>query len=115
MLFWICIHYNSQDGKGKVKHKIIPQYKDWNYLSTERLARKKAGQISKGIFDTVDDYFTEHCKPLIPFLKELHKVVFVGGSRWFSKHRELYSDKKRILEKARNNVKVKTFSSTKFQ
>ena len=105
VLFWICIHYEGRNEKGEVKRRIVPQYEDWNYLSTERLANLKAGQISKGIFDTVDDYFTEHCKPLIPCLKELHKAVFVEGSRWFSEHRELYSDMKRILEKARDNIK----------
>ena len=51
---------------------------------------------------------TSHCKPLIPCLKELHKVVFVGGSRWFSEHRELYFDMKRTLEKARDNIRAKT-------
>ncbi|KAL2041528.1 hypothetical protein N7G274_005910 [Stereocaulon virgatum] len=105
VLFWICIHYEGRNEKGEVKRRIVPQYEDWNYLSTERLANLKAGQISKGIFDTVDNYFTEHCKPLIPCLKELHKAVFVEGSRWFSEHRELYSDMRRILEKARNNIK----------
>ena len=108
VLFWICIHYDGQDEKGKVKRKIVSQYEKWNYAGTEELAKTKAGQISKGIFDTVDNYFTEHCKPLIPCLKELHTAVFVGGSRWFSEHRELYSDMKRILEKARNNIKAKT-------
>ena len=110
VLFWICIHYDNRDRKGQVKCRVVPQYEDWNYLSTERLAREKAGQISKGIFDTVDGYFTEHCKLLIPCLKELHKVVFVEGSRWISEHRELYSDMKRILEKARDNVKAKIFN-----
>ena len=110
VLFWICIHYDGWDEKGKVKRKIVLQYEKWNYADTEELAKTKAGQISKGIFDTVDNYFTEHCKPLIPCLKELHTAVFVGGSRWFSEHRELYSDMKRILEKARSNIKAKTVS-----
>lgn len=105
VLFWICIHYQGRNEKGEVKRRIVPQYEDWNYLSTERLANLKAGLISKGIFDTVDNYFTEHCKPLIPCLKELHKAVFVEGRRWFSEHRELYTDMKRILEKARDNIK----------
>jgi len=105
VLFWICIHYDGLDEKGKVKRRIVPKYEKWNYADTEELAETKAGQISKGIFDTVDDYFTEHCKPLIPCLKELHKVVFPEGSRWFTEHRELYSDIKRILKKARDSLK----------
>ena len=103
VLFWICIHWDGRDKKRRES-----DFKDWNYLSTKKLAREKTGQISKGIFNTVDDYFTNHCKPLIPCLKELHKVVFVGGSRWFSEHRELYSDMKRTLEKARDNIRAKT-------
>ena len=104
VLSWICIHDNGRDEKGEVKRRIVPQYEDWNCLSTERLAREKAGQISMGILDTVDGYYTDHCKPLLPCLKELHKAVFPGGRRWFSEHQELYFDMKRILEKARDNI-----------
>jgi len=99
------LHYDGLDEKGKVKHRIIPKYEKWNYAGTEELVETKAGQISKGSFDTVDDYFTEHCKPLIPCLKELHGVVFPEGRRWFTEHRGLYSDMKRILQEARNNLK----------
>ena len=106
VLFWICIHCDGL--KGKVKRRIVPQYEDWNYLPTERLAREKAGQISKGIFDTVDNYFTEHCKPLLPCLKKLHQVVFPEGRRWSTEHRALYSDITRILEKARDSIKAET-------
>ncbi|KAL2050312.1 hypothetical protein ABVK25_009420 [Lepraria finkii] len=108
LLFWICIHHCGYDKEGKVKRRIVPQYEDWNYLSTEKLAREKAGQISKGIFDSVDENFTNHCKPLIPCLKELHGVVFPGGSRWFTEHRALCSEMKRIFVKARDDIKVKT-------
>lgn len=107
VLFWICIYHNSFDKEGKVKSRIVPENEDWNYLSTERLAREKTGQISKAIFDTVDRYFTDHCKPIIPCLKELHKVVFPQGSRWFGEHRELYSDMERILERERDHIKTK--------
>ena len=107
LLFWICIHYEDRNTKGEAQRRIVPEYEDWNYLSTERLAREKPGQISKGIFDNVEEKFADHCKPLIPCLKELHKVVFPSGSRWFTEHRALYSEMKRILEKARSNIKVK--------
>jgi len=105
VLFWICIHYDGLDEKGKVKRRIVPQYEKWNYAGTEELAKTKTGQISTDIFDMVDVYFTKHCKPLIPCLKELHGVVFPEGRRWFTEHRELYSDMKRILQEARNNLK----------
>ncbi len=108
VLFWICIHYDGRNERGDVKRRIVPKYEKWNYAGTEDLAMTKLGQISEEIFDTVDDYFTNHCKPLLPCLKELHRVVFPRGRRWFSEHRELYSDMKRILEKARDNIKAKT-------
>jgi len=106
VLFWICMHYDGLDEKGKVKRRIVPKYEKWNYADTEELAETKAGQISKGIFDTVDNYFTEYCKPLIPCLKELHKVVFPGGSKRLTEHRELYSEMKGILEKAKVDTSV---------
>ena len=56
--------------------------------------------MSKGIFDNVEEKFTDYYKPLIPCLKELHGVVFPSGSRWFTEHRELYSDMKNIFEEA---------------
>jgi len=93
------------DEKGKVKRRIVPQYEKWNYAGTEELAKTKTGQISKDIFDMVDVYFTKHCKPLIACLKELHKVVFPEGRRWFTEHRGLYSDMKRILQETRDSLK----------
>jgi len=56
VLSWICIHYTGLNEKGEVKRRIIPEYKQLNYAGTEELAKTKAGQISKGIFNTVDDY-----------------------------------------------------------
>ena len=51
VLFWICIHWDGRDKKRRES-----DFEDWNYLSTKKLAREKTGQISKGIFNTVDDY-----------------------------------------------------------
>ena len=108
VLFWVCLHYGGRNRKGKVQHRIIPEYEEWNYADTQELAEIKAGQISKGVFDNVDEKSTEHCKPLIPCLKELHKAVFPGGSRWFTKHRQLYLNMKRVLENARDKIEAKT-------
>lgn len=48
-----------------------------------------------------------HLTPGSPYcLKELHKVVFPGGSSWFTGHRKLYPDIKRILEKARDRLRL---------
>lgn len=73
---------------------------------TEELATTKSGQILEEFFNTVDNYFTDHCKPLLPCLKELHKVIFPRGRRWFTGHRELYSEMIKILEKARDKIGI---------
>ena len=57
----------------------------------------------------MDKNFTEYCKPLVPCIRELHKVVFPDGSPWPTEHQELYSDMKRVLERARNGVGPKNF------
>lgn len=94
VLFWICMHYDGLDEKGKVKRRIVPKHEKWNYAETEELAETKVG------------HFTEHCKSLIPCLKELHKVVFPGGSKRLIEHRELYFEMKGILEKAKVDISV---------
>jgi len=76
------------------------------FLSTERLAKEKAGQVSKGIFDNMDTRVTAYCKPLIPYLKELHEVCFPGGVRWLKEDRGLYSRMKAVFEKAREDPKI---------
>lgn len=98
-LFWICIHWN---GPGKKRSQS--DFEDWNYLSTEKLAREKAGQVSKGIFNTVDDKVTPHCKPLIACLMELHKVCFPEGTRRLKSDRKLYLQMKHVLGKAREDL-----------
>ncbi|KAL8643441.1 MAG: hypothetical protein Q9210_007661, partial [Variospora velana] len=80
VLFWICKHHDGLTEKGKCKHRIIQRYEKWNYMETDELAAQKAGEVSKGLFDTVDDTaYTEYCKPLIPCLKKLHEVIFAEG------------------------------------
>lgn len=104
MLFWICIHYNGRNENGEVKRRIVPQYEDWNYLSTERLAREKAGQISNCIFRTVDINFTDYCKPLVNCLRELHRVIFLGGAPRLQEDHELYPQMMAVLEKTREDL-----------
>ena len=86
VLFWIYIYYDSLDEKGKVKRKIVPKYEKWNYADTEELAETKTGQISNRNFNTVDENFTEHCKLLVLYIRDLHKVVFPNGSPWSIEH-----------------------------
>ena len=71
ILFWICIYHCDYDNEGKVKRRIVPEFEDWNYFSIERLASEKTGRISKGIFDNVEEKFTDHCKPLVPCLQHM--------------------------------------------
>ena len=108
VLFWMCIHYNGRNEKGEVQRRIVPRYERWNGLPTADLALRKAGLISINLFDTVDRDVSNHCKPLLPCLKELHEAVFPKGRRRLSEYRELYLDMKRILEKARDNIEART-------
>lgn len=95
VLFWICIHWN---GPGKKRRES--DFEDWNYLSTEKLAREKTGQVSKRLFAMVADKFTPYCKPLINCVRELHKVVFPGGVARMEGNRELYTQMRSVLNKA---------------
>ncbi|XTI93095.1 hypothetical protein V2W45_1472531 [Cenococcum geophilum] len=63
------------------------EYKSWNYKGIRELAEVKAGKVLKQEkFDKeVDNNFTAHCKVLIPYIRELCKVVFLGGKRWIIK------------------------------
>ena len=47
VLFWICIHQDGFDERGKVKRRILPEYEDWNYLSTNRSEERKTGKMLK--------------------------------------------------------------------
>ena len=64
-------------------------------------------EIKKGKVDEEDKFakevnntFTARCKPLIPCIQELRKVVFPGGKRWLREDRQLYSYMKSVLEQA---------------
>jgi hypothetical protein len=99
VFFWICVHWN---GPGHMRRQAR-EFEKWNYDSTEELAKKKSGQVSNRIFNTVDANFTTYCKPLIPCLRELHGVIFPGGTPWLEEDRQLYSRMRNVLEKARED------------
>ena len=67
VLFWIYIHYDGLDEKGKVKRRIVPKYERWNYAGTEELADLKKGLVveDKG-FNKATAGFTPYCQVLIP-------------------------------------------------
>lgn len=105
VLFWICIHHEGFDKKGKVKRRIVPKYERWNYADTEELSDLKSGLVSKEkYFDLTVETFSDHCRPLIPCMKELRKEVFPGGSSWDTEDQGLYSRMKATLEKARESL-----------
>lgn len=75
-LFWICIHWN---GPGEKRRES--KFEDWNFLSTEKPARGKTGQVSKRLFGMMTDEFTPYCTQLINCVRELRQVVLPGGYR----------------------------------
>lgn len=98
VLFWICFHWNRP---GQERRKV-KEFEEWNKESTQKLANVKIGIVSEE--DGLDKGFSEYCKPLIPCIKELRKVVFPGGKRWPSEDRQLYSRMTDILEKTREDL-----------
>ncbi len=63
------------------------------------------GLVSKRIFDTVEDSFTAYCKRLFPCLRELHEIMFPGGTPWSKEDHQLYSQIVAVLETARMDVR----------
>ena len=49
--------------------------------------------------EEVEKEFTAQCRPLIPCIQELRKVVFSEGKRWLREDRQLYSRMKSVLER----------------
>ena len=97
---WICIHWN---GPGQERRRV-KEFEDWNTKPIKELAKLKMGLVSKRIFDTVEDSFTPYCKRLFPCLRELHEVIFPGGTPWSKEDRPLYSRIVAVLEKARMDL-----------
>ncbi len=95
VLFWICIHWN---GPGKKRRES--EFEHWNFSSTEKLARRKTGQVSKRLFGMVTDEFTPYCKQSINCVRELRKVVLPGGIARLEGDRELYAQIRSVLDKA---------------
>jgi len=105
VLFWVCVHWN---GPGQARSKS--EYESWNYESTTGLAEKKKGKVDEEdkFNKEVNNSFTPYCRPLIPCIQELRRVVFPGGKRFLNEDRGLYSRMKSVLEKARNQLDAAT-------
>ena len=65
VLFWICIHYD-----GPNKGRVVPQFEEWNYMSTEQHAKVKKGEVvyERDFFKDAEAMFTPHYQPLIPYV-----------------------------------------------
>ncbi len=104
VLFWICIHYDGRDEKGEVQRRIVPKYQKWNYASTEELADLKTGLVvEEECFNQATAGFTSNCESLIPCVQELRKSIFPNGKRWLGENKELYSQIKAVLDRARED------------
>ncbi|KAK3175351.1 hypothetical protein OEA41_002598 [Lepraria neglecta] len=101
VLFWICIHWNRP---GQERRKVN-EFEEWNREPIEKLANIKIGMVSEEdrFVKKIRDVFSEYCKPLIPCMQELRKVVFPGGKRWLSEDMKLYTQMNAVLEKARED------------
>ncbi|OCK78451.1 hypothetical protein K432DRAFT_427264 [Lepidopterella palustris CBS 459.81] len=97
VLFWVCVHWN---GPGRSRSKT--KYDSWNYEPTQKLAEIKKGKVDEEdkFTDEVEKEFTAQCKPLIPCIQELRKMVFPRGKRWLGEDRQLYSRMKSVLQQA---------------
>ena len=102
VLFWICIHVEGPDKNGEVKVRTVPFYDTWNYDFTKVLADRKAGLVvDEKRFTEAASGFTPQYASLIPCVQELRKCVFPDGKNWQEKNKELYSQMRGVLEKAK--------------
>jgi hypothetical protein len=99
-LFWICINWNGP-GKGRKEKKLrnliigtTNQSRNLRVLKPEKYRSRT--NLKKN--------FNAYCKPLIPYVQELRKVVFPGGKWRLEEDRELHSRMKAVLEKARDDL-----------
>lgn len=101
VLFWICIH---SDGTGR--GRVVDDFDRWNFANPTELAKQKLGTVcEEDIFClTMEEHFTEYCRPLAPWVNKLRKAVFPGGGKWKKENSELYTQMKEILEEARKEL-----------
>ena len=99
VLFWICVHWN---GPGKDRSRVH-RFEKWNYADTEELARDKMGTVLEDdkFSDEVARQFTVYCRPLVPCIQEMRKVLFPGGKRQASEDRKVYSQMTAVWQKER--------------
>ena len=104
VLFWICIHYDGADDKGRV----VPKFEKWNYGDMDDLAELKKGMMAhEGDFKRMlDDNFTPYHRPMAPWVNRLREIVFPNGGRWEREDGELPSRMKDILRQAQTDPEI---------
>ncbi|KAH7111280.1 hypothetical protein B0J11DRAFT_419954, partial [Dendryphion nanum] len=84
--FWVCIQWNGPD-----RSRSKTKYDSGNFEPTQNLAEIKKGKVDEEdkFKEEVEREFTAQCKPLIPCVHELRKVVFPSGKRWLKQDLQL--------------------------
>jgi len=103
VLFWICIHYN-----GPNEQRVVDDYEAWNYMNMQKLAKEKKGivVVEADFLMEAREHFTPYYQPLVPWVNRLRKVVFPNGVRRTEPDESLYSNMKKILRLAQNDLEV---------
>ncbi|KAI9770976.1 MAG: hypothetical protein M1840_002680 [Geoglossum simile] len=104
VLFWICIHY---DGPNKGS-RIVPKFEKWNYEDMDELAKLKKGTIDRegDFIKEIREHFTPYYQSLVPWVNRLRRVVFPTDKPWEREDKELYSQMRAVLERAREDPQV---------
>ena len=86
----------------------MPEYDGWNYLTTDGLARMKAGTINneRRFLETMFKCVTPYFQPLIPYIDALRSVVFPNNSEWTIEDDGLYERMRGVLREAMKDPKV---------
>ena len=102
LLFRVSVHW---DGPNRARRNMKGS-ENWNCKPTKELAMLKIGMVSEEdkFQEEMNENLSPYCKPLIPCVQELRKVVFPDGKRWLTEDTKLYSQMKAVLEKAREDL-----------
>ena len=103
VFYWICMHYEGLNEKGKMNEQRT-EFEGWNWQKPKALARSKGGTITAALFSSVDDDVTKYCTPLLPCLKELHKVLFPGYAPREDQDRSLYAKMIQVFERTKREI-----------
>ncbi|KAH8424151.1 uncharacterized protein LDX57_001905 [Aspergillus melleus] len=103
VLFWVCIHFNGPNDTGRV----VKEFDEWNYVSTEDLAKLKLGTVSDDeIFKNTMDKFTEYHQLLKRWVDELRRVIFPNGKIRREDNKGVFSRMLSILQAAKKALEV---------